>query len=1023
MKTYKNRNRILGAVILLTILLSLLFPTSTVFADDPTPPDEPAEVVDAPLEEDAPPEEENVLEVETPEGEQPDEEELANEEPVSEEVETEAPITDDVAPEASEEPAAEQAVVEESVGEDSTPEGEADADAEPVLAMLPDGTDVVVLDEEGAVVPLATQEAAEAITSSDPMWCPDGVAPIANTGGCTGSYASMSALLSYLYVNQPNQDGTIWIENTYDSSAAEPVGTNFVTINGNSYATWGDYSLTIQGGWDGTASGTVSGTSLFAGDRLRIINWRNDVTIQDIVFDGASGGPGLEIVIDTASTSTYNVLLDNVEVKNNTDSRGAYIDNDESTGSVTVNNSTFTNNGSTGLEIYAMGNVTLQDISSSGNGDIGALIYNIASSAAATVQVLGTNVFSGNLGDGVLIRSNGDVTLNNITANNNTDAGAVIQNNLGTTNANVTITGTNNFNGNTNQGLFVRSNGVITLSNITANSNNNVGALLINNYAGAVGDVTIDGVNSFSGNSAGGLFINSTGVVDLDNIIANGNGDASGFYPGVFITSLGNIFLNNITANANGNDGLYVISEGLITLVEVVASQNIDDGAYLNNDQGASTSNIEVVKSTFNNNGDGGLIVASDGNVTLINVTAQNNGGDGAFFIFPSLGTHTATICGGVFSGHSGAGNYNVQVNNGDVRLTNLTPNNWNPGTGWGADPCNYLDTDGDQVPDQWDTDDDNDGVLDAADLCPGTPAGEPVNANGCSASQLDSDGDGVSDAADLCPGTPAGEPVNANGCSASQLDSDGDGVSDAADLCPGTPAGEPVNANGCSATQLDSDGDGVSDAAALCPGTPAGEPVDANGCSASQLDSDGDGVSNTADRCPGTPAGKPVDANGCSAGQLRALGDVGDDQRTSTVSSISFIPLTGGHPYALSCDTPMTKLQMLNGDFVIFTDLCGYTAMLEAIPEDGLPGELPDGTEYISALNVALLHEGDSVDPLPESTSMSVAFKVPAGKQAESFAILRWDGGGWVEENVSLENGYVMATTSHTGTFALVVK
>lgn len=38
-------------------------------------------------------------------------------------------------------------------------------------------------------------------------------------------------------------------------------------------------------------------------------------------------------------------------------------------------------------------------------------------------------------------------------------------------------------------------------------------------------------------------------------------------------------------------------------------------------------------------------------------------------------------------------------------------------------------------------TDSDNDGVTDDLDQCPGTPAGQTVNANGCAASQLDSSG------------------------------------------------------------------------------------------------------------------------------------------------------------------------------------------------------------------------------------------------------------------------------------------
>lgn len=62
----------------------------------------------------------------------------------------------------------------------------------------------------------------------------------------------------------------------------------------------------------------------------------------------------------------------------------------------------------------------------------------------------------------------------------------------------------------------------------------------------------------------------------------------------------------------------------------------------------------------------------------------------------------------------------------------------------------------------------------------------------------IDSDGDGVDDRIDQCSNSPTGEPVDLNGCSASQRDTDGDGVNDAADQCPGTAAGMEVDPNGC---------------------------------------------------------------------------------------------------------------------------------------------------------------------------------------------------------------------------------
>ena len=158
----------------------------------------------------------------------------------------------------------------------------------------------------------------------------------------------------------------------------------------------------------------------------------------------------------------------------------------------------------------------------------------------------------------------------------------------------------------------------------------------------------------------------------------------------------------------------------------------------------------------------------------------------------------------------------------------------------------------------------DGDGVGDGADQCPNTPAGESVNAVGCSNSQLDDDSDGVTNDVDQCPNTPVGESVNAVGCLDSQLDDDNDGVNNDADQCPNTPVGESVDAVGCSESQLDDDGDGITNDIDLCPNTYAGDPVDADGCSQYQLDDDGDGVNNAVDQCLGTPPGVPVMAQGC---------------------------------------------------------------------------------------------------------------------------------------------------------------
>ena len=123
-----------------------------------------------------------------------------------------------------------------------------------------------------------------------------------------------------------------------------------------------------------------------------------------------------------------------------------------------------------------------------------------------------------------------------------------------------------------------------------------------------------------------------------------------------------------------------------------------------------------------------------------------------------------------------------------------------------------------------------------------------------------DKDADGVPDNIDECKKTPAGDKVDAKGCTVK--DGDGDGVLDDVDACKDTPAGDKVDEKGCSLPK-DADKDGVLDNVDQCLDTPAGDKVDAKGCSLPK-DGDGDGVNDDKDRCPSTPPGVKVDAEGC---------------------------------------------------------------------------------------------------------------------------------------------------------------
>ena len=132
--------------------------------------------------------------------------------------------------------------------------------------------------------------------------------------------------------------------------------------------------------------------------------------------------------------------------------------------------------------------------------------------------------------------------------------------------------------------------------------------------------------------------------------------------------------------------------------------------------------------------------------------------------------------------------------------------------------------------------------------------------AQATSFSHADSDGDGVSDAADECPNTPAGVDVTAYGCEIRDLnrDADNDRVPDGIDECPNSAPGVPVDPRGCA---LDSDMDGVTSDKDRCPASRPGAIVNEFGC---ESDSDKDGVLDHLDKCPNTRPGARTDVDGC---------------------------------------------------------------------------------------------------------------------------------------------------------------
>ncbi|MFN8411152.1 MAG: right-handed parallel beta-helix repeat-containing protein [Anaerolineales bacterium] len=371
---------------------------------------------------------------------------------------------------------------------------------EAVLDQIPADTAIVVV-VDSDVKPLASQAAADAILTGDPVWCPSSVsAPTPGANGCTSSYTSLANLLTYLDGNEPSQDGVIWIEASYQSNLNDPASSNFI-LDGASFTTMSQHALTIQGGWKGTSgSSKIGSSSVFNGASLVVNNWFADVTIKNIQIQNANGD-GLVVA------TTGNINLSNVDAQNN-GGHGASLDNSSGSGTVTVSGKNhFSNNGNMGLKIDSSGNVSINHVVASQNGENGINIFSQGTVTADNLTIIGNGTGSGEGNhEGVFIRN---------------DSGM----------GNVFIGGTSLFQANDYTGLRISSNGKVIISGVTSTLHVNDFGVDISTYGGNISivcsafknnwmgvavntdhSVTEYGVE-FTENSGGDNLINGTGTL------------------------------------------------------------------------------------------------------------------------------------------------------------------------------------------------------------------------------------------------------------------------------------------------------------------------------------------------------------------------------------------------------------------------------------------------------------------------------------------------------------------------------
>ena len=863
-------------------------------------------------------------------------------------------------------------------------------------------------------MPLATQAAAVILKTGDPIWCPGNDAP--GNVSCTAPETSVAALIAVL--GTKSGAGTIYFEPTYSTNDATFDPTISFNLSGLT-------DLTIQGGWNGsTSSPAVSGVTTFSVP-LTITHWNGNVTLNDIIVTGATGD-GLTVITTTTTSGKGNIALHNVKSNGNTSGIGAYLDNTTASSNITIDSvsndgssgsSEFSGNGGNGIYAQSKGDITLTDVIADANGYLGSgdgvYLDNIFGSGniSVTNSTFGdSSGTDGNGSNGLEAYSNGNVTIANTTANNNQEYGAYISNggNL--------IIDPSTFDYNHLDGLNATSIGYVSLNNVNADNNSGSGAIISNG-----GSTTVD-PSYFDNNGENGLNVSSSSNISVTSVTASDNGgDGTNLR-----TTNGTISVDPSQFNGNGSDGLMAVAYGNITLSDVIANDNMGNGAHLDNSGSGDIGSIKVTSSTLDGNignsvlnlGGRGLIAHSNSDITLIDVTASNNQlggaeldnttGNGSISLFgnnvfndnglkltPSVGLYTVSnnniTLNGVTTlenGYGIGGGAFVATNLGSVSIANseFNMNCTDCEFGFG-----FVVFSGGSTSLLGVTADDNGNDPSNGYTGPAMALGALILDGSGNVSVANSDFSG--------------------NCTLGNCSGGGIAIEDPA-------AGsliffDHITANG-NATFNNGFGASIftaGNANINCTtfNSNSGVGLEANISSGKTITLNGVTFSgNTMGDKSISGGGKLVNhPGGCGSGSG------GGNKGPQGSLPIDIIPVTGG----VDCTNySANEIELPDQDHILLPCPTTGNATLTGQTDNQLPGKLDAKYTFVSAFDAAVTPTLDG--------SMTVSFKIPAGKTGANFAILSWDGTKWVNLGGSINPpGFFSVTTSLTGDFVLVTQ
>jgi hypothetical protein len=143
------------------------------------------------------------------------------------------------------------------------------------------------------------------------------------------------------------------------------------------------------------------------------------------------------------------------------------------------------------------------------------------------------------------------------------------------------------------------------------------------------------------------------------------------------------------------------------------------------------------------------------------------------------------------------------------------------------------------------------------------------------------------------------------------------------------------------------------------------------------------------------------------------------------TVGNLLIVPIDDGETLAVPCIDMLVALLLPSGHRVIFDNLCGYSAALYELGEDGLPGNIPEDLTYVGGLDFKIYKDSKETSSPPNGALIKVSFLLPEETYNGQFSIYHWDGAQWIEVDpgtLSMTgDGYLEAPVESAGTYIIV--